>query len=302
MLGNLPSLNGLRAFAAAARHLSFTRAAEELHVTRGAVSYQVRRLEEQLGIRLFQRKTRQILLTNEGQQLFVTVQRAFGSISEEVAAISPHRSSHVLTVALSTYVATRWLSRRLNGFLERYSEIALRLQHSVNSADFTMEDVDLAIRWGRGEWANTRSQLLFPSYLMPVCSRRLVQGPKPLVNPGDLRDHTLIHAEEGYDLWAEWLTKAGVDHLEANDTSRIVDPNVRIQAAIDSQGVALGDDLVADEIAAGRLVAPFEAKLDAYGYYVVQGSRASESDQVAAFRDWLLAEASPTSAIRHGCQ
>lgn len=290
LYGHLPSLNGLRIFEAAGRHLSFTRAAAELCVTQGAVSYQIRQLEAQLGLRLFDRRIREVLLTDEGERLLRVVQRALKDISGEIRALSPSREDGILTIAVSTYVATRWLSPRLNRFFAQRPEITLRLQHSVNAPDFDMETVDLAIRWGNGDWPELESVLLLPMPMKLVCSPRLATGPDPLTLH-DLRNQIFLHDEPEVDLWPIWLLQAGLAQLAPGRGPTISDPNVRIQAAIDSQGVVLADDLVAGDLAAGRLVAPFDIQLQGYGFYLLHSTAAGTRPKVRAFLDWIIAEA-----------
>ena len=291
MFASLPSLNSLRVFEAAARHQSFTVAAEELAVTQGAVSYQIRRLEGALGIDLFRRKTRQVALTVEGERLFRAVHRMLRDLDDEVRAISPRSDRMVLTVAVSTYVAARWLSPRLGRFFSAHPEITLRLQHSVNDPTFAVEDVDMAIRWGDGSWPGVASELLLASPMMPVCAPGLIEGGASC-GPENLHAHTLLHDQPGIDLWDEWFVKAGVDGPPAGTGLTITDPNVRVQAAIDGQGVVLADCLIDNEIDAGRLVAPFEIILDGYGFHMLYETQAARRPAFRRFREWILAEAS----------
>ena len=290
MLESLPSLNSLRGFEAAGRHLSFTLAAEELRVTQGAISYQVRNLEAQLGLQLFHRRVRAVVLTPEGARLLTATQRTFRQLSEEIESLRPGRSRDILTVAVSTYVATRWLSRRLNAFLTQDPKVTLRLQHSVNAPDFEIRDVDIAVRWGRVGSFGPHSALLLPMPMVPVCSPELLQGGNPLHAPKDLGGQTLLRDDPNDDLWPDWLELAGVGQESVGAGQVISDPNVRIQAAMDGQGVVLADDLVAEERRSGRLVAPFEWRLEGYGYHIAwPGPR--ERPVAKAFRNWLMAEA-----------
>ena len=291
MFASLPSLNGLRVFEAAARHQSFTVAAEELAVTQGAVSYQIRRLEGALGIDLFRRKTRQVALTVEGERLFRAAHRLLRDLDDELRAISPRSDRMMLTVAVSTYVATRWLSPRLGRFFSTHPEITLRLQHSVNDPTFAVEDVDMAIRWGDGKWPGVAAELLLASPMMPVCAPGLIEGGASTRGPEDLHGHTLLHDQPGIDLWGEWLAKAGVEGPEAGLGLAITDPNVRVQAAIDGQGVVLADCLI-ESIASGRLVAPFDVVLEGYGFHMLYEREAARRPAFRRFREWILAEAS----------
>jgi len=291
MARDLPPLNALRFFEAAARHLSFTRAAEELHVTQAAISHQMKALETHLGVRLFRRLPRRLLLTEEGQRLLPVVHDAFDRIAHTARRLAKEGESGPLIVMLRPYFAARWLSPRLSQFWERHPDIDLRLHHSIDPVvDFERERVDMAVRWGRGEWPGVEVELLLPVRVTPVCSPKLLRGPHPLRRPADLRHHTLLH-EESYDLWAKWLAAAGVHDLEARGPI-IDDTNVRTQAAIDGQGVTFGAlSLLADDLATGRLVAPFPLTLDDLAYYIVYPPGALARPKVKVFRDWLLEEA-----------
>lgn len=289
MYDNLPPLHSLRAFEAAARHLSFTKAARELHVTQGAVSYQIRQLEERLDRLLFVRRIRAVTLTAEGSRLFEVCQRTFQDLAQEIAALSPERDDGILIVAVSTYVTTRWLSRRLSPFFEAHPGTTLRLQHSINAPDFSIEDVDIAIRWGQAGKLGPRSRTLVPTPMLPLCAPALMSGERAIKSPSDLQWHHLLRDEPGEDLWPDWLALAGVPGLKTRAGQTISDPNVRVQAAIDGQGVVLADALVADDIAEGRLIAPFNTAIEGYGYHLLWSARSIARPGVRAFRDWLSA-------------
>ena len=176
MKHSLPSLDALKVFEVAARHLSFTLAADELCITKGAVSYQVRKLEESLDCALFRRSVRQVYLTHAGQQLMQTTQKLFAELDSTLNQIQPGDASHDVLIGATTYVASRWLSPRIAGFSEREPEVSILLHHAVNSEDFRLQDVDFAIRWGAIEGANARSRPLeLPMPLFPVCSPRLLE-------------------------------------------------------------------------------------------------------------------------------
>ena len=244
MFDKLPPMKALRAFEAAARHLSFTDAASELALTQGAISYQVRKLEAGLGIDLFHRSTRQVRLTAAGHSLFRTTHRLMQELQEEVFRITPVREQLVLTVSLSTFFATRWLSSRLGRFLNQHPEITIRLQHSVNDPDFVVEAVDLAIRWGDGNWRDAHAELLIASPMMALCSPRLYGAAPAQLSLEDLHGQTFLHDQEGNDGWEEWLRKAGLSQLGSGQGPTIVDPNVRVQSAIDGQGLVLANRLL----------------------------------------------------------
>lgn len=297
MARRLPPLNALRAFEAGARHLSFTKAAEELHVTQAAVSHQVKALEDDLGLRLFRRMTRKLALTAEGRALLPVVSEAFDRIAETARALTAETGPKALTVSLTPSFGTRWLARRLSRFWREHSDIDLRLHHSIQVTDFARDEVDMAVRWGRGVWPGVESVYLMHAAITPVCSPALLEGPHAIRAPADLAHHALLHGED-FEEWAEWLTTAGVEVVNPRRGPIIDEASVLLQAAVDGQGVALVPvSLVSDELNAGRLVAPFGLALEMdFAYYVVAPPGAFEQPRVKAFRDFLLAEAAADRA------
>ena len=291
MFNHLPPLKALRAFEAAARNSSFTEAAKELSLTQGAISYQVRQLESSLDFTLFQRSARQVNLTNAGQSLFRITHRFFRELEDEIHNIAPGKDQLILTVSVSTYFVTRWLSKRLGKFLNNPPEITIRLQHSVNDPGFAVEDVDLAIRWGDGNWSQSVSEMLIPSPMIAVCSPGLTSAGGGLKRIEDLRQQTFLHDQEGNDSWREWLTRAGLDELEAGPGPVIVDPNVRVQSAIDGQGLVLASILLIDDINSGQLVEPFNIRLEGYGFHLLYSESTKRRNAFSRFRTWLLDEA-----------
>jgi LysR family glycine cleavage system transcriptional activator len=291
MFKQLPPLKALRAFEAAARHGSFTEAAKELSLTQGAISYQVRQLESKLDITLFQRSARLVTLTGAGQSLFRTVHRLFRELEDEILSFSPGRQQLILTISVSTYFVTRWLSARLGNFLNNHPEITLRLQHSVNDPDFAVDDVDLAIRWGDGNWPGGEAELLIPSPMIALCSPRLASAENPLKRLEDLRTQTFLHDQEGTDNWREWLQQAGIEDLGSGHGPVIVDPNVRIQSAIDGHGLVLADTLLNEDIVTNRLIKPFDIELHGFGFHLFYTPAAKRRNAFQLFRQWLLNEA-----------
>ena len=296
MLADLPPLNSLRFFEAAARHLSFTRAADELHVTQAAVSHHIKLLEQHFGVRLFRRLTRRLLLTDEGQTLLPVVQACFERLAASTKILAETQRGGPLTVMLRPFFAARWLAPRLSRFWQRHPDIDLLLHHSNELLGFDAESIDMAVRWSQGEWTDVENELLLNVAITPVCSPQLLSGPRPLRTVDSLRYHTLLH-EQNYDTWKKWLKAAGARKVNARHGSIIDDSNVRIQAAIDGQGVAMGAPvLLDDDLATGRLVAPFELMLDDWAYYIIYPSGALSKTNVKAFRDWLLEEAAADAA------
>lgn len=291
MFNRLPSLKALRTFEAAARNGSFTQAAKELSLTQGAVSYQVRRLESELNLALFHRSTRRVTLTLEGQSLYRTTNRLFRELEEEIHNISPSTDQLMLTISVSTYFVTRWLSKRLGNFLTRHPNITIRLQHSVNDPGFDLEEVDMAIRWGNGNWPGSKAELLIPSPMIALCAPRLVDSEIPIKQLGDLRYQVFLHDQDNNDGWREWLSKAGLSDLGPGPGPVIVDPNVRVQSAIDGQGLVLANRLLYEDIDKGRLVEPFDIRLEGYGFYLVQAEKSARLHAFQLFHQWLRDEA-----------
>jgi LysR family glycine cleavage system transcriptional activator len=291
MMSRLPPLTALRAFEAAGRRLNFTRAAEELNVTQAAVSHQIRSLEQHLGVALFRRHGRGLALSEAGRALLPVLGEAFARIAAAIEGLGAASEGGVLSVTLRPYFGMKWLAPRLGLFWQACPQIALRLHHSIDPVDFVREEADLAVLWGRGDWPKVEAELLLGGELSPVCSPLLMAGPHPLRRPADLHHHNLLH-EESHDLWTRWLTAADTRDIDSRAGTIIDDTNVRLEAAIDGQGVALGwIPLLAEDLAAGRLVRPFDLALEDYGYYVVYPSGGLVQAKVRAFRDWLLAEA-----------
>jgi LysR family glycine cleavage system transcriptional activator len=295
---DLPPLNGLRAFEAAARHLSFTRAAAELNVTQTAISHTIRRLEEQLGVRLFIRRNRALLLTREAQSYVPAVRAAFEDLRQATARLQRPERDGLLTVSTTASLAAKWLVSRVASFQDANPAIEVRITTSANLVDFQREAIDMAVRYGRGVWPGLRAQWLMAEDIFPVCSPALLTGPHPLRTPADLADQTLLHATASREDWQLWLTAAGLPVELAKRRGLSFDQTfMAIQAAMDGRGVALGrTPFVEDDIAAGRLVVPFDVVLPAdAGFYVVAPQETADTPKIALFREWLLASVTPGS-------
>lgn len=292
MARRLPPLNALRAFEAAARHLSFTRAAEELHVTQAAISHQVKALEEHLGRKLFRRLNRALLLTDDAQAYLPSVSRAFTLLNDATSDLLTKHTPGPLTVSALPSFAARWLVPRLGRFRHIRPDIDLRIDPSTELADFAGGDVDVGIRYGRGKYPGMRADWLMTEDIFPVCSPALLEGPHPLHDPEDLEHQVLLH-DDGHGDWRTWLLAAGVDRVDPARGPIFTDSSMLIQAAMAAQGVALARGvLAADELAAGRLVRPFTLSLPTeYAYYLVCPVNTAEQPKIAAFRDWLIGEA-----------
>ena len=292
MTTGLPSLNGLRAFEAAARHLSFTRAATELHVTQTAISHQIRRLEEQLGLRLFLRRNRALALTPEAQAYLPAVRAAFGDLREATERLRRRERQSVLTVSTMASLAAKWLLPRVAAFQEAHPGIEVRLSASIHLVDFRREEVDMAVRYGHGHWPGLRADWLMSEDIFPVCSPALLKGQRALRKPEDLAHHTLLHNTGLREDWRLWLTAAGLPPALAQKRSLVFSESfMALQAAIDGLGVALARSaFVEADIRAGRLVAPFDLSLpDKAGFYVVAPEETADAPKIKLFREWLVA-------------
>jgi LysR family glycine cleavage system transcriptional activator len=293
MSARLPSLNGLRAFEAAARHLSFTVAASELNVTQTAISHQVRRLEQELGIRLFIRQNRALALTPAAKEYLPGVRAAFNDLRLATDRLQRRDRDHVLTVSTLASLAAKWLLPRLSAFQEEHPGIDVHITTSTSLVDFQNGDVDAAIRYGRGQWPGLRADWLMADELFPVCSPALLKADKPLRFPQDLAHWTLLHSSGGYDDdWRLWLTAAGLPTDISKHPGLTFDLIfMTVQAAIDGIGVAMGrTSYVEADIAKGRLVVPFKITLPAdAGFYLVSPEATADAPKLSAFRQWLKA-------------
>ncbi|WP_193368188.1 transcriptional regulator GcvA [Pelagibius marinus] len=287
----LPPLNALRAFEAGARHLSFTKAADELHVTQAAVSHQVKALEEHLGYSLFKRMTRKLALTEQGRVLFPVVSEAFTRIAETAGDLRDRGDSHTLTVSVTPAFGAKWLVYRLPKFWEKHPDIDLRVHHSIQVCDLRNDDVDIAVRFGAGRWEGLETECIMRVDYTPVCSPALLEGKHPLRCPDDLKHHTLLH-EDDYDGWTQWLATAGVKDVNSRRGPILDDWTVLVQTAIDGGGVALGKpSMLKRDIAEGRLVSPFDIlMLTDLGYHLVYLPGALEREKVRVFREFILEE------------
>jgi LysR family glycine cleavage system transcriptional activator len=293
----LPSLNALRAFEAAARHESFTKAAEDLCVTQGAVSHQVKALEAELGVSLFHRERQRLAITEAGRFYLEVVRDAFDRVALGTERLLYRHAAGVLTVSVSPNFATKWLVHRLGRFAEAHPEIDLRVSASLADVDFAREDVDLAIRHGEGNWPSLDLTRLCTEQLFPVCSPKLLEGPDALREPADLRRHTLLHLDsrhlESRKDWMKWLNAAGVTDADVEHGPIFNQASMGIDAAVNGQGVALARTaLAAWDLIGGRLIEPFRLRLPlSYAYWIACPKATAELPKIVAFRRWLLAEA-----------
>lgn len=288
MARKLPSLNALRAFEAAARHASFSRAADELFVTHAAVSRHVRDLEKWLNRPLFHRLGRGVSLTEAGDRYRRALTPLFDRMAAATADIRQPATVE-LTVTVEPTFAARWLVARLWRFQERHSDIELNIQPSQEIVDFRASAADIGIRFGPGGWEGVEAVELAPTVTFPVCSPELLDG-ESLAGPADIARFPLIH-EETRQWWRDWLQAAGLPVDGADKGPRFQEAGLALDAAEQGMGFALGDDIVtADALADGRLVRPFSAVLPGWSYFVVHSGHRPETEAAAAFRRWLVDE------------
>lgn len=289
----LPPLKALSVFEAAARHLNFSRAAEELHVTQAAVSQQIKHLENWFGVALFVRSGRRLSLTEEGQILAPTIRDALQQILQASERVRDRQRSGSLTVSVLPSFASKWLVPRLWRFAESNPEIDVRVSAFEWLVDLNKEDIDLGIRYGRGRWPGLHADFLLSEDIFPVCSPALLKGRHPIREPADLVRHTLLHDDFSREDWKLWLMAAGVKDVNPERGLSFSHTSMMLEAAESGHGVALGrTPLVAEDLARGRLVRPFDLSLSGdYAYYLVCLEERASNEKISAFRNWILAEA-----------
>ncbi len=291
-MARLPSTQALRTFEVAARLLNFTHTADQLKLTQGAVSHQIRELETLLGVILFERQARGLALTDSGQNYLPYVREALDRLRSGSEALARQRQGQVLTVTMSPNFANKWLVPRLGDFAADHPDIDLRISAARRHVDFTTDGIDLGIRHGTGDWPHLNVTRLCPEWYLPVCSPALLASGPGIARPADLAAHVLLHDRERAR-WREWLAAFGVDVANAEQGPIFSDTSLAIDAAVAGQGVALARSaLAALDLAAGRLLCPLPQRLAAhFAYWIVHPKAIPPSPAIDAFRDWLLAEA-----------
>lgn len=307
MAYRLPPLSSLRAFEAAARLLSFKGAAEELHVTPGAISQQIKLLEDYLGKPLFHRLSRAVALTPEGEAMLPKIREGFDNFASAINAVRTEEGG-TLNVNAPPSFASRWLVPRLSRFTGAQPDTALRLTTTMDTIDVRHPGIDKApiasdpttvsIRYGNGDYPGHRVSLLFAADYVAACSPLLLRGKRPLRTPADLKWHALIHDEtipenEERQLWLKWFRKAGIEGIDPAPGPRFGNAALAVEAATDGMGIVLAlKPLLNDAVRAGRLVLPFSTSVPSrYAYYLVVPEAMAERPAVKQFSNWLLKEA-----------
>lgn len=291
---SLPPLKALQTFEVASRHLSFQQAAEELDVTSTAISHQIKVLEDYLEVSLFRRRPRPLALTEAGQLLYPVVRESLDSIAEAIAQLKQTPLSTALTVSVTTVFAAKWLVPRLAEFQQTHPKIDLRLQTSNDVVNLQQQTVDLAIRYGKGNYPGLAVHRLMSDRFVPVCSPRLLENNPPISKPGDVTHYPLLHFEWihfGIDApdWKNWFSAAGLNTIDSDPGLKFNEESLAIQAAISGQGVALCSTVhVADDVALGFLVQPLNMTLDGFNYSAVYLDNHPKEVMILKFIDWLV--------------
>lgn len=289
VLSKLPSLRSLYVFEAAARHLNLVRAGEELALTQGALSRQIKSLEQFLGVPLFQRHPRGLRLTEAGDTLWLHSQRAFNELHDGILHISSSRTRHSLLVAVARSYSTRVLSHRIGAFIEIYPWIELTLDGHRHLADLSKGEADVAIRVGKGDWPNIECERIREDSLLPVVAPKLVEahGSTRIEDLVDKVPH--LHFTEG-EYWAQWSAHAGIELPKRRRNIRFTESVMMLEAAEHGQGIAIARrSLIEDALAEGRLIAASDIEYDdGIAYYLCFVKERANREAVKAFRNWLL--------------
>ena len=301
---HIPGTRALRTLVVVGKHLNFTRAADELGLTPAAVSFQIKEIEDQLGVKLFARTSRTIRMTEAGVILCEAAADSLDLMNRAVSrAHKASRGASLLKVTADPQFATKWLMRRVERFRKLHPDIDLRFDISYVVRSFDLDDIDVAIRFGAGKYAGLTSDRLFNNVIIPVCSPRLLESGKPLIEPRDLLHHTLAHIEwssQGvtWPNWSMWMAAAGIKDFDDSKTIVFSNSSSAVDAAMAGDAVALADfAMVANDLSEGRLVQPFELSIKVpseYAYFLVYPAASARDRRVIAFRDWIVGEAAGT--------
>ena len=296
MRPRLPPLHTLPTFEAAAKRLNFTLAAEDLHLTQSAVSQQIRQLEAHLGVQLFRRLTRQLVLTEQGEILYAATKTILGELHTTMERLKETESTVRLIVSVLPSFGSKWLVPRLHQFLNLYPGVRVTVLPSVGLVDFAKDDVDVALRWGKGTWSGVQARCLIGDIVFPVCSPKLLEQGSKIRAPNDLESHILLH-DHTHDMWEEWFHAAGFARPLGRSGPVYDDASNLVQAAIDGQGIALArGPLVIDDLSAGRLIRILDIEFESdLGYYFVCPNAPARQKVIEDFYTWAKFEAEKTA-------
>ena len=281
------SYDALRIFLTVARYRSITSAALELNLSKASVSYQIRKLEDDLGFRLFERQRQRLHITAKGEKLMHSAQLALGQLDRDIRELQ-ERTPNLLTIGALTYFFSRWLSSRLMSFMEANPSIAVRVEPITGITDLAQSDIDVAICWGMGEWPDFEHSLVFECPARPTANATIATRVQEIGLERSLREIPLLADSSGSTGWQQWHRLAGLDYQPMQNRLVIPDSNDRVQAVIDGQGIALWDALIQNELESGELFYLSDISLNDAGYYLLYPAPASErNDAVQVFADWI---------------
>ncbi len=290
---NIPPLRALKAFEASARHLSFTKAADELFVTQAAISHQIKSLEEKTKTQLFKRYNRSLQLTTTGQIYLLSIIESLNQLEKSSKQLTGRNSRNTLSISLLPSFATKWMAQRIWKFQDKYPEIEVRISACDSLVDFDQDESDIAIRYGRGDWESVHSELLFEEQVFPICSRETYEKIKKDIHPKLLLTERLVLDDFSADDWETWFQKAGIKLEKPIRGTRFSHTVMMLESIENGHGFALGrTPLVIDDLRRNIFYAPFNINIASdYAYYFVCKSGHEATPQIAAFKEWIFSEA-----------
>ncbi len=282
--------HALRIFVYVAQSMNLSEAARSLNITKGALSYQIKQLEQQLGFAVFLRQKGGISLTKKGAELFYSMSHLFEQAEHHIERLTGPQNAF-LTVGMTTYFASRWLTPRLMTFTSAYPNARLRIQPTMSVVDLGRENIDLAIQWGDGNWEGVIVEPLFLCPAFATAGKKTTEKIKKFGLKERLSHTALLHDFDQSQSWEKWMSKADLPISMQSSSLVIPDPNVRVEAVVNDQGIALNDALVNPEIDRGALFQISDIRLEEYGYFLTYLPNAAETSAFNEFRAWLFEEA-----------
>jgi LysR family transcriptional regulator, glycine cleavage system transcriptional activator len=288
----LPPLNSLKCFESAARHGSFNKAAKELSVTPSAISHQIKGLESFLGLELFRRTKRKVILTEAGESYLKPIKSIFEQLENATSELKSKQKTGSLRLAVAPAFLTRWLMPRMERFQDRYPDIQIEISSSTGLVDFSANDIDMAVYFGNGDWEDVEAHYLRPARLSPVCNPRLIKPEQPITKPEDMRFYPLLHVTKRKDEWHDWLQQHDLDPKLFRRGLMFSSGSLTAGAAAQGLGISLTDpELVMPEIEAGTLKVLFnEHLITNRSFYLVYEKRRSVTSAMSAFKEWIIEE------------
>lgn len=283
----VPLLNALKTFIVSAQRLNFTKASEDLLVSPSAISHQIKILEDYLGYKLFYRKNRSLVLTQEGEQLFFKLEKPFQEINQALVESRTPRGKTRIHLSLRPFVSSMWLNSQIDCFLKKHPLSEIHLIHSLLPPNFQRDHIKLAIAWGKNDWQDCQAIKLIPGNLTPICSVEYLNKFGPFEHVDDLRHATLLH-EEGNQTWTEWFEKKFHTPQLGQNNIYIDDTNVRLQSVRNHQGIMLGcPTLLSPYLESKELIQLFDITLAEYAYFLIYPKSVQLSEREIEFVEWL---------------